>query len=119
MGIVLHLAKTLDETAEEQNITRIGKVTLDAVISARSTSMETVEARETTMKVRKPAACRLLERSQPRMAESRRESRMRKTMRPASLDQSTSNFAIGSIMVVYNLSFFFISAAPEMPLMAL
>ena len=28
MGIVLHLAKTLDETAEEQNITRIGKVTL-------------------------------------------------------------------------------------------
>ena len=28
MGIVLHLAKTLDETAEEQDIVRIGKVTL-------------------------------------------------------------------------------------------
>ena len=28
MGIVLHLAKTLDETAEEQSITKIGKVTL-------------------------------------------------------------------------------------------
>ena len=28
MGIVLHLAKTLDETAEKEKITRIGKVTL-------------------------------------------------------------------------------------------
>ena len=28
MGIVLHLAKTLDETAEEENLTRIGKVVL-------------------------------------------------------------------------------------------
>ena len=28
MGIVLHLAKTLDETAKEQNISKIGKVTL-------------------------------------------------------------------------------------------
>ena len=28
MGIVLHLAKTLDETAAENNIVKIGKVTL-------------------------------------------------------------------------------------------
>ena len=28
MGIVLHLAKSLDETAEEENLTRIGSVTL-------------------------------------------------------------------------------------------
>ena len=28
MGIVLHLAKTLDETAEEENLTKIGSVTL-------------------------------------------------------------------------------------------
>ena len=28
MGIVLHLAKTLDETAEENNLTAIGKVVL-------------------------------------------------------------------------------------------
>ena len=28
MGIVLHLAKTLDETAEEQKLTKIGSVTL-------------------------------------------------------------------------------------------
>ena len=28
MGIVLHLAKTLDETAEEHGITKIGKVVL-------------------------------------------------------------------------------------------
>ena len=28
MGIVLHLAKTLDETAKEHNITKIGKVVL-------------------------------------------------------------------------------------------
>lgn len=28
MGIVLHLAKTLEETAKEQRLTRIGKVTL-------------------------------------------------------------------------------------------
>ena len=29
MGIVLHLAKTLDETASAEHITRIGKVTLE------------------------------------------------------------------------------------------
>ena len=29
MGIVLHLAKTLDETAKEQHITKIGSVTLE------------------------------------------------------------------------------------------
>jgi len=29
MGIVLHLAKTLDETAEEQHLTKIGSVTLE------------------------------------------------------------------------------------------
>lgn len=29
MGIVLHLAKTLDETAKEENITKIGRVTLE------------------------------------------------------------------------------------------
>ena len=28
MGIVLHLAKTLDETAEENKLTKIGRVTL-------------------------------------------------------------------------------------------
>lgn len=28
MGIVLHLAKTLDETAQEQGLTKIGSVTL-------------------------------------------------------------------------------------------
>ena len=28
MGIVLHLAKTLDETAEEEGLTKIGSVTL-------------------------------------------------------------------------------------------
>ena len=28
MGIVLHVAKTLDETAKEENLTRIGSVTL-------------------------------------------------------------------------------------------
>ena len=28
MGIVLHLAKTLDETAEQENLTEIGKVVL-------------------------------------------------------------------------------------------
>ena len=28
MGIVLHMAKTLDETAKEHNITRIGRVVL-------------------------------------------------------------------------------------------
>ena len=28
MGIVLHLAKTLDETAEEEHLTKIGSVTL-------------------------------------------------------------------------------------------
>ena len=28
MGIILHLAKTLDETCEEQNLKRIGKVVL-------------------------------------------------------------------------------------------
>ncbi|MBQ6419510.1 MAG: hydrogenase maturation nickel metallochaperone HypA [Clostridia bacterium] len=28
MGIVLHLAKTLDETAEQERLTRIGKVVL-------------------------------------------------------------------------------------------
>ena len=28
MGIVLHLAKTLDETAKEQNLVKIGRVTL-------------------------------------------------------------------------------------------
>ena len=28
MGIVMHLAKTLDELAEEQHITKIGSVTL-------------------------------------------------------------------------------------------
>lgn len=28
MGIVLHLAKTLDQTAEEEKLTRIGKVVL-------------------------------------------------------------------------------------------
>lgn len=28
MGIVLHLAKTLDETAEQENLTKIGKVVL-------------------------------------------------------------------------------------------
>lgn len=29
MGIVLHLAKTLEETAQEEHITRIGSVTLE------------------------------------------------------------------------------------------
>ncbi len=29
MGIILHLAKTLDETCEEQHLKRIGKVTLE------------------------------------------------------------------------------------------
>ena len=29
MGIVLHLARTLDETAEEQHLSRIGSVTLE------------------------------------------------------------------------------------------
>ena len=29
MGIVLHVAKTLDETAKEQNLTKIGSVTLE------------------------------------------------------------------------------------------
>lgn len=29
MGIILHLAKTLDETCEEQNLRRIGKVVLE------------------------------------------------------------------------------------------
>ena len=29
MGIVLHLAKTLDETAEENKLTKIGSVTLE------------------------------------------------------------------------------------------
>ena len=29
LGIILHIAKTLDETAEENNITKIGKVTLE------------------------------------------------------------------------------------------
>ena len=28
MGIVLHLAKTLDETAKEENLTKVGSVTL-------------------------------------------------------------------------------------------
>ena len=28
MGIVLHVAKTLDETAKEENLTKIGSVTL-------------------------------------------------------------------------------------------
>ena len=29
MGIILHIAKMLDETAEEQHITKIGSVTLE------------------------------------------------------------------------------------------
>ncbi|MCR5761392.1 MAG: hydrogenase maturation nickel metallochaperone HypA [Sphaerochaetaceae bacterium] len=28
MGIIIHLAKTLDQTAQEQNLTKIGSVTL-------------------------------------------------------------------------------------------
>ena len=36
MGIILHMANMLDETAKEQNLTKIGSVTLEVGTISRS-----------------------------------------------------------------------------------
>ena len=44
MGIILHMANMLDETAKEQNLTKIGSVTLEVGLAESELKLVTIPA---------------------------------------------------------------------------
>ena len=77
-----------------------------SVLRYKSISMTTVPERVTTMNVRKPAECRLLDLSQPMSEERSTETQILKitenSLRLA--DQEPSNVAIGSVIIIFSIN---------------